>query len=488
MTCANFFKPEVSPQTAFTFSKNEGVPNAHSFLQYCVTMLASPGPPFLTRRSEMKKKHLTKSQRIQIQTSLTDGKKFSQIGKEIGVSETTISREVRNHAQVEKKGAYGRSFNDCKKRKRCPVSNACSHSNRCKHTTCRDCNEKCSPGRCEEYEKEVCYKLARAPYVCNSCKDTIKCTLERHYYYAAHAQAEYEETLSESRQVIHVTQEELEEMNCTLSNGSRKNQSINHITSYAGDAFPVAGRTVYNYVNSGLFPDVKRIDLPKAVRYSKRKKEKAQRVDGNREIYNGRTYADYAIRVNEDPSVPIVQMDTVEGPKGGSGVCLLTLEFPVSKLQLAFRLEAKTSENVVACFTGIKEILGEEAFKKLFKLILTDRGSEFSDPESIEDLTGGEVFFCKARHAEQKGACEKNHVEIRKVIPKGKDMSPYSQEQIQQKMMSHINSYSRPTDANKTAYEMFCFYYESGEEILEKLGVRKINKADINLTPALLEN
>ena len=55
-------------------------------------------------------------------------------------------------------------------------------------------------------------------------------------------------------------------------------------------------------------------------------------------------------------------------------------------------------------------------------------------------------------------------------------------------MMSHINSYSRPTDANKTAYEMFCFYYENGEEILKKLGVKKINKADINLTPALLEN
>ena len=67
-------------------------------------------------------------------------------------------------------------------------------------------------------------------------------------------------------------------------------------------------------------------------------------------------------------------------------------------------------------------------------------------------------------------------------------MSPFSQEQIQQEMMSHINSYSRPTDANKTAYEMFCFYYENGEEILKKLGVKKINKADINLTPALLEN
>ena len=451
-------------------------------------MLASPGPLLLARSKKMEKKHLTRSQRIQIQNSLTEGRKFSQIGKEVGVSETTVSREVRNHIQVEKKGAPGRSFNDCRKRKRCPVSSACSRSNGCRYTACRNCKEKCSPEKCEEYEKEVCYKLTKAPYVCNGCKETARCTLERHYYYAAHAQVEYERTLSESRQVIHVTQEELEEMNHTLSKGSRKNQSINHITSYAGDAFPVVGRTVYNYVNNGLFPDVKRIDLPKAVRYSKRKKEKTRRVEENREIYKGRTYADYAIRVNEDPSVPTVQMDTVEGPKGGSGTCLLTLEFPVSKLQLAFRLEAKMSGNVIACFREMREILGEETFGKLFKLILTDRGSEFSDPGSIEDLTGGEVFFCKARHAEQKGACEKNHVEIRKVIPKGKDMSPYSQEQIQQKMMSHINSYSRPTDANKTAYEMFCFYYENGEEILKKLGVKKINKADINLTPALLEN
>ena len=123
-----------------------------------------------------------------------------------------------------------------------------------------------------------------------------------------------------------MTQEELEEMNHTLSKGSRKNQSINHITSYAGDAFPVVGRTVYNYVNNGLFPDVKRIDLPKAVRYSKRKKEKPRRVEENREIYKGRTYADYAIRVNEDPSVPTVQMDTVEGIKGQNQKVLFTLE------------------------------------------------------------------------------------------------------------------------------------------------------------------
>ena len=111
----------------------------------------------------MEKKHLTRSQRIQIQNSLTEGRKFSQIGKEVGVSETTVSREVRNHIQVEKKGAPGRSFNDCRKRKRCPVSSACSRSNGCRYTACRNCKEKCSPEKCEEYEKEVCYKLTKAP-------------------------------------------------------------------------------------------------------------------------------------------------------------------------------------------------------------------------------------------------------------------------------------------------------------------------------------
>ena len=60
----------------------------------------------------------------------------------------------------------------------------------------------------------------------------------------------------------------------------------------------------------------------------------------------------------------------------------------------------------------------------MFRAVLTDNGAEFSDEAAIAALLGegpGEtrLFYCDPRRSDQKGACERNHVEIRKLLPKG---------------------------------------------------------------------
>ncbi len=59
------------------------------------------------------------------------------------------------------------------------------------------------------------------------------------------------------------------------------------------------------------------------------------------------------------------------------------------------------------------------------RAVLTDNGAEFSDEAAIAALLGegpGEtrLFYCDPRRSDQKGACERNHVEIRKLLPKGR--------------------------------------------------------------------
>ena len=71
---------------------------------------------------------------------------------------------------------------------------------------------------------------------------------------------------------------------------------------------------------------------------------------------------------------------------------------------------------------------------------------------------------------------------IRRCIPKGTDLGQYSQEQIDW-MMSHINSYSRPSLGNKSPYDVFAFQY--GEKMLKILNIRKIPADEIILTPDL---
>lgn len=73
---------------------------------------------------------------------------------------------------------------------------------------------------------------------------------------------------------------------------------------------------------------------------------------------------------------------------------------------------------------------------------------------------------------------------IRRIIPKGRDIGQYSDEQIRL-MMDHINSYGRDDLNGKSPYEVFAFLY--GEEVLEKLGIHNIPADSIVLKPSLLK-
>ena len=124
---------------------------------------------------------------------------------------------------------------------------------------------------------------------------------------------------------------------------------------------------------------------------------------------------------------------------------------------------------------------------QLFPVLLTDNGSEFSNPTALEYGPDGElrsrVFYCNPSAPNEKGACENNHEFIRRVIPKGTDIGRYSQEQIDL-MMNHINSYSRPDLGNKAPYALMEFYY--GKTPLEKFRFSVIDPNTIVLKPSLL--
>lgn len=63
-----------------------------------------------------------------------------------------------------------------------------------------------------------------------------------------------------------------------------------------------------------------------------------------------------------------------------------------------------------------------------FPVIITNNGSEFNDPLSLEtDAYTGEklvsIYYCKPRRSDQKGKCEKIHEHFRECVPKGKSMN-----------------------------------------------------------------
>lgn len=430
-----------------------------------------------------KNKHLILDERYKIQQGLNNCLSFKAIASSIGKDCTTISKEVRSHLLVVQKGAPYRNFNDCIHRKNCSrYGDSCPscerHPSRNKCSVCGSCFRHCS-----DYIKELFPLLSKPPYVCNGCRNINTCTLEKRCYEASYAQKEYEAVRSESRSGFNLTESELRQLDDMISPLIMNGQSIHHILANNADRISCCERTAYIYMNNGLF-SARNIDMPRTVRFKPRKQKSVPlKVDKSCRI--GRTYDDFKQFHSTYPSIPVTELDSVEGIKGG--YVLLTIHFVLPKLQLAFLREANTSKSVTDIFHHLYETLGKENYRKLFSLCLADNGSEFSDPLAIEyDCEGNfrtNMFYCDPSAPGQKGSCENNHEFIRRIIPKGTDLSIYTQEQISL-MMDHINSYSRSELGDKSPYEMFEFYY--GKEILDLLGISKIPSNEIILKPSLL--
>lgn len=422
--------------------------------------------------------HLTLSDRIVIESSLREGASFKQIAQELGKDPSTISKEVRGHYKVVEKD----TFNPCIHRRECKhYADLC---NPCKFKWGKSCKQ-CAGcfTHCPDFEEKRCMKLQKPPYVCNGCKERTGCKLKRHLYDAKFAQTEYETVRSESRQGFATTPAELKRIDDVIAPLVKQGQSIHQICANNTDLIMLDERTIYNYIDAGLL-SVGNLDLPRKVRYRARKKKKPLRVD--KQCHLGRTYDDFLEYTAANPDIPIVEMDSVEGRKGGK--VLLTLFFRNCNLMLAYIRDANTARSVTEIFQKLYESLGRETFCRLFPIILTDRGSEFTDPVSLECDDWGEVrtrvFYCDPQRPDQKGGAEVTHEFIRRILPKGTSFNDLTQDDISL-MMSHINSYTRKKLNNRSAHQLFSFFY--GENTLDALNIHKVPANDINLTPRLLK-
>lgn len=432
-------------------------------------------------------KFFTYEERLTIQKELKEGHSMKAIARILGKNPTTVSREIKKYSSEVATGYPGYPYNACKYRLNCRSKNICGNecirksAQYCK--LCRECNI-----HCPDFVLEVCSARFRPPYVCNGCKNIGKCTLMKTIYDAEHAHIASHERISESRSGLCVSEKEVARLNKIISPLVLQGQSVHQIYIEHENELMCSEKTIYNYIDACLF-DVRNIDLPRKVRFRERYKKPEFKVDKGCRI--GRSYKDFEIYISNHPDTAVVQMDSVIGTKGGK--VLLTIHFVESSLMLAFLRDANTSQSVIDIFNALDSVLGPELFEKIFPVILTDNGSEFSNPRAIEfrEKAGNgipycrtNVYYCDAASPHQKGAIEVNHELIRRVLPQGSSFDDLTQEDIFL-MMNHINSYKRKKLNNRSPYETFSFYH--GEEVLEKLACRPVAAGDIMLKPALLK-
>lgn len=431
------------------------------------------------------KQHLTEEQRNCIQTGLKQGQSFTTISKAVGMDKSTISREVKRHRMFVSYQEHREPRNVCVHRDNCDIKAHC-HVLGCVRGVrrCRTCSA-CML-QCRQFEEELCPQLQKAPYVCNGCKRR-NCPLSRWRYDAKAAQKEYQRCLVEARSGIALSDEELEYVDSLISPLLRQGISIPNICQIHKDKLHLSQKTLYAYLAKGMFSACS-FDLRRKVqrRLPRKKSGPVKLIDCK--CREGRTYEDFQMFLQENPSTPVVQMDTVQGSREGTPV-LLTLLFVNCGLQLMYLLPRNTAASVTDCFHDLHRRLGPARFKRLFPVILTDRGSEFSNPSSIEtDPYTGElrthVFFCDPQRPDQKSECERNHEFIRYVVPKGKPFAPFGQDAVV-RMMNHINSYTRESLQFKAPMDLFAFLY--GQDTLHALQLERIPDEKVLLRPELMK-
>ena len=90
-------------------------------------------------------------------------------------------------------------------------------------------------------------------------------------------------------------------------------------------------------------------------------------------------YSDFLSFLEGWPDCPIVQMDSVEGRKGGK--VLLTLHFVKCEFMLAFLRDRNTAASVFDVIQRLYRELRPDRFMELFPVLLGDNGSVCTLPE-----------------------------------------------------------------------------------------------------------
>ena len=337
---------------------------------------------------------------------------------------------------------------------------------------------------CPDFVDSPCQIEKKAPYVCNNCPKSLRCLFDKYLYNADYAYKEYLEILHDSRKGIDMTRDELAALDELVSPLIKKGQPLVHIMQEHGEEIPCGIRTLYNYIDAGYLT-ARNIDMKRTVRYRKRRRVIQQPQISNKKK-EGHHYEDYLKLIEDNPGQRIVQMDTVEGERGGK--LLQTFLWTENNLMLAVLIDSKEMKNTVAVIDELEEKLGSEKFRELFPVILTDNGCEFADPERFETGKDGKkrtsLYYCEARHSEQKGELEKNHEYIRYILPKKTSFDELTQEKVLL-MINHINNTTRPKLHGSTPMKQALQTF--GKNAMERLGLEIIKPDDICLKPELLK-
>ena len=354
----------------------------------------------------MKKwKHINLEQRKTISTCIIHNTKLCNIASLLNLDPTSISKEVKRNRTLYKYGKYSKE----------------------------------------------CSLLSRWPFVCSNCKKRYtSCSLNQYRYDPHIAQKNADINLINSRKGIDISSDDFKQLDQIIKNGIDNNKSIYQIKIENSDKITSSLSTLYRYINNGYL-STKKVDLPFAVSYKKRKYKSKYNYSDNKIDRSNHTYLDYLAYIHNNPNSYVWQLDFLGSIKKDSK-SILTLSLPNLQFSIINIINYPDASKIVAFFDDIENKIGTDAFLDLFPAILTDRDPCFNNFDGIcfSKITGEErckLFYCDPYVSNQKPNVENTNKQLRKFFPKGKSIDFYTTKDIKEKNLIILDTPLRSLDS-----------------------------------------
>lgn len=217
----------------------------------------------------------------------------------------------------------------------------------------------------------------------------------------------------------------------------------------------ISVRTLYRYIDKGIFLKLTNKDLPVK---GKRKKHN-KRVKVQKRASAGESIENRPDEVKDREIFGHWEMDTVKGKQGVTKSCMLVLTERKTRDEIIVKLPDQKAASVVEAIDRLERKWGD-MFTKVFRSITVDNGVEFSDYEGLERsvLHEGEkrtfLFYCHPYSSWERGTNENNNRLIRRHIPKGEDFDEKQDRDIEY-IENWINNYPRGILGFRTSAQLF---------------------------------
>lgn len=212
----------------------------------------------------------------------------------------------------------------------------------------------------------------------------------------------------------------------------------------------ICTKTLYNYIDKGIFSGISNKDLWQKRNKKRRKYRPVGRVSRMNRMC--RSIEKRPLVVEKRREYGHWEGDTIKGPMG-SKTSLITLTERKSREEIIIKVKNATQEAVQSAIDGLERKIGQ-SFKSKFKSITFDNGVEFLDWRSLEisildKRRRTTIYFAHSFSSWERGTNENHNRIIRRFIPKGTDIADLSESKIND-IEEWMNNYPRKILAYKT--------------------------------------